>query len=184
MIIVLSTERESRPSEIAVPDIVHGWFGPTAAVGMATGGAAGVPSGKRSSMNTGVALFVKAADPSPTRTIRTVGVQTPPSHRFPGEVVQTVPFGAGGFDGTPFVQTSDVQSLPSTGTSLSSTTEIRFPLPSQTLEWQSPGVCVALGVPYGAYWTPHFPEVQVRWEHSVSVPAQSVGTAQFPPVTV
>src|SRR5437667_457735 len=64
-----------------------------------------------------------------------------PSHSVPPESPQLVRAGEGGFDGTPFVQTSSVQASPSTGRSPSSATLTRVPAPSQRLARQSPAVC-------------------------------------------
>src|SRR5436305_15320794 len=77
-----------------------------------------------------------------------------------------------GFVGVPAVQTSDVQTLLSTGRSRSSLTVVTPPWPLHTFFLQSRGVCAATSVPIATLVTPHAPDMQLRVWHSASVPAQ------------
>src|SRR4051812_26560966 len=78
---------------------------------------------------------------------------------------------------TPPAHVSSVQAMPSsTGVSLSFGLAAILPLPSQTCERQSFGVCAATGVPCAVKVTPHTPAVHVRVLHSSSVPVQSPAT--------
>src|SRR5262245_65637534 len=98
-------------------------------------------------MNAACATAVSGAAPSPTRTIRNVSALQAPvaSHALDPSAAQIVPRGTpGGFDGTPFVQRSDVQLLPSTGTSALSATEVVQPFTSHTAFWQ-------LSEPWGSW---------------------------------
>jgi hypothetical protein len=83
--------------------------------------------------------------------------------------------GAGGFEGTPAVQTSDVQALPSTGKSVLSMAGVIPPIPLHSLRRQSPAVWAMTGVPAALLATPHALAAQVRVEHSVSDPGQLAG---------
>src|SRR5947208_10579809 len=98
------------------------WLDPAAAVGNATV-ATTLPSRRRSSTNAAVAPLPSAAVPVPTRTTRKVSVLQAalPSHVFEPSVAQIALAGRFGFVGAPFVQTSFVHGLPSTGRSVSST---------------------------------------------------------------
>src|SRR4051794_31051769 len=140
------------------------------------------PVVRHSSIATAVATLVV---PGPTRTTRSViGLQAAlPSQTLEPSgaeavVVHTVPGGRFGFEGVPFVQTSLVHELPSTGLSVSSGTEMTAPAPSQTDLWQLPGASVPAAVPA---WASTWPQVwspwQTNWRQAVSVPAQSALTA-------
>jgi hypothetical protein len=77
------------------------------------------------------------------------------AHRPPWALAHTEPAGRPGFDGAPEVHTSFVQSLPSSGTSVSSTTAgVALPEPSQRMVWQSPATWVAPGAPWGSLKMP------------------------------
>src|SRR5262249_9574883 len=68
-----------------------------------------------------------------------------------------------------------VHTLPSSaGASELSIALTVLPAPSHTFTWQSPGDCPLTGVPAAVYATPQAPAVQVRTEHSVSTPGQSL----------
>jgi hypothetical protein len=70
-----------------------------------------------------------------------------PLHTVPPFWLHGVFRGAEGLLGTPFMHTSLVHWLPSTGTSELSAWLTTFPVPSQTRVWQSPGVCELVGIP-------------------------------------
>src|SRR5262249_27660083 len=86
-----------------------------------------------------------------------------------------VPAFDGGFDATPPVHTSSVQSLPSLGTSVSSLTVLVFPAPSHCTDLHSPPVCVASGVPSATGAVPHLPAMHVRSMHGLLGSGQSTG---------
>src|SRR5262245_28191871 len=77
-----------------------------------------------------------------------------------------------GFEGTPAVQRSCVQALPSTGRSALSVATMLWPLPSHCTFLQSPAVWAGTAVPAGALLMPQVPLMQVRVWQSVSVPGQ------------
>ena len=120
--------------------------------------------------------------PVPTRTTRNViGLQAAlPSQTLEPSgaeavVVHSVPAGRFGFVGVPFVQTSPVHELPSTGLSVSSTADMTAPAPSQTDLWQLPVASVPAAVPaWASMWPQVWSPWQTNWRQSVSVPAQSV----------
>src|SRR5438477_570353 len=90
-----------------------------------------------------------------------------------------VPAGRSGFDGVPFVQTSFVQGLPSTGRSVSSAADVIAPAPSQMACWQWPVAPGSAAVPAGLFVNPQvnwFPQTRLR--QRVSVPWQSVAARQ------
>ena len=152
---------------------VKGKLAPDAAIGMASGVPTNVPSGRCVSMNTAVEAVVRAAAPVPTRTTEKAGEQVPVAlQKRPEPWLQAVPAGALGFDGAPAVQTSCVHWLPSFGRSLLSAAVAIPPEPSHTLDWQSPGVCAAIGVPAATLLKPQVLFVQLRTRHSVSWPGQ------------
>jgi hypothetical protein len=91
-----------------------------------------------------------------------------PSQKSP--VPQAVPAGVLPWLGTPLVQTSVVQALPSFGRSVSSTCVVVPPLPLQTAVWQSPAVCVPSTVPEAALFVWHALPVHANDWHSVVVP--------------
>jgi hypothetical protein len=70
---------------------------------------------------------------------------------------------------------SAVHELPSTNTSVSSSTLTTPPAPSHSVLLQSPEACDEITVPALACETPQAPALQVRIWHSVSAPAQSLG---------
>ena len=81
----------------------------------------------------------------------------------------------GVWDGMPPEHRSFVQSLPSTGRSVSSLATTSAP-PMQMFFLQSRGVWPWTDVPSAVLLMPHMPvALQVRWWHSVSVPGQSLG---------
>ena len=90
---------------------------------------------------------------------------------------QTSPCERNGFDIAPFVQTSLVQGLPSTGLSLSSTIGVMRP-PMQTFLWQLPTGVLSTSVPSSVLVEPQRPAVQLNFLHAVSVP-QSVLTRHW-----
>ena len=90
---------------------------------------------------------------------------------------QAVPLARFGFVGTPAVQTSVVQALPSTGRSRSSLTMSELPV-MQTVFLQSPGVSPDTAIPSAMLAVPQTPLVQVRWRQSVSVPGQAVASSR------
>src|SRR5690349_16710500 len=71
-------------------------------------------------------------------------------------VPQLTPLATFGFDGVPFVQTSSVHRLPSTGTSLSSTACTMLPL-MQTSVWQLPVGAALTNLPSAAGVDPQAP---------------------------
>jgi hypothetical protein len=70
------------------------------------------------------------------------------------------------------------------GTSVSSATEVVLPAPSQTIFWQSPGVCVAVGVPIATSVTPQTFCVHVVATHSLVLGGQSDGIVHAIPASV
>ena len=93
--------------------------------------------------------------------------------------VHTVLTATVGFDGVPFVQTSLVHWLLSTGRSLFVLTTMGAPKPSHSFVLQSPAVCVATGTIAGVFVAPHAPAAeQVRVRHSVSEPLHCEATLQ------
>jgi hypothetical protein len=79
--------------------------------------------------------------------------------------------------GAPEVHASSVHALPSTGTSVSSTTAVTAPEPSHTFLRQSPGVWAVVVEPDGLCDHPHVPETHARLLQSVSAPGQSAASA-------
>ena len=75
----------------------------------------------------------------------THSTQSPSPLQTAPPMVQGLPELAAGLDGTPLVQTSDVHSMPSTGTSASSIWVVWPPLPSHTSSMQSCSVCCPAG---------------------------------------
>src|SRR5262245_40995782 len=69
--------------------------------------------------------------------------------------------GNGGFDGTPALHRSSVHGLPSTGTSLSSSTVSIAPAPSHWSILQSPALCAVTGTPAVTNDVPHCPATHV-----------------------
>jgi hypothetical protein len=88
-------------------------------------------------------------------------------------IPHAVPDDLFGFDGTPAVHTSSVQSLLSTGTSASLVTSSVCPAPSHTVCRQSPA--------WAAGFVPHMPASHVRSMHAFPVAGQSDGTEQIAP---
>ena len=82
---------------------------------------------------------------------------------------QPVPALSGGFEGTPEMQTSAVQSLPSTGRSCGSSTTLVPPTPSHCTTLQSKAVCSDEGaaVPSGVSLSPHWFALHVALWHAV-----------------
>jgi hypothetical protein len=97
-----------------------------------------------------------------------------PLHSVPPFWLHVVPAATGGFEGTPFVQTAVVHGFVLVGRSASSMTLVTLPFPSHSFVWQSPAVCMLVGVPAAVSLKPHIPLVQVRVAQKVSVPGQSL----------
>src|SRR5262249_5886692 len=71
---------------------------------------------------------------------------------------------------------SFVHWLPSSaGTSPFAGTDTMLPAPSHSLCWQSPGVCVPVGVPAAGSVAPKALPLHVRRWHSVSLPGHCAG---------
>src|SRR5262245_4210672 len=100
-----------------------------------------------------------------------------PSQTLPPIELHAAPAIVGGFEGTPPVHRSSVQSSPSTGTSVFSGTSTALPEPSQRFSLQSPVVCAVVGVPIAVKLVPQTPAVHVRAWQSSSMPGQSEGIA-------
>jgi hypothetical protein len=93
------------------------------------------------------------------------------------------PAGTGEVWGTPKTQALRVHGSASAGTSASSSIVTSPPVPSQTIRWQSPGTCVAVGVPYATKLMPQRSAEHVRDAQSVSAPGQPAGEVQGPPAS-
>src|SRR5262249_31709930 len=97
-----------------------------------------------------------------------------PSQITPPFWLQGVPTGAFWKPGTPKLHRSNVQSLPSFGTSVLSTVKKMPPMPSHAAAMQSPAICELTVVPAAVRLSPHMPPAHVRDWHSVSWPGQSL----------
>ena len=92
----------------------------------------------------------------------------PPSHIVPPFCEHGVPFGARVTAGCPWgPHVPGVHSLPLPGTSLGSSRYTTPPAPSQTSEWQSPGVLSAAGVPALTGNVVHMPPAHATGEQNV-----------------
>jgi hypothetical protein len=118
---------------LPLPSQVFLWQSPDACVGVTN------PAGLRSKSHTPppehVRVWHSLSTPGQSPGTRQLSAQSPtelqkcpPLHIMPVRA---------GFEGVPFVQTSLVHSLPSTGRSLSSTALTTLPLPSHLFVWQS-----------------------------------------------
>ena len=106
-----------------------------------------------------------------------------PSQSEPVPLLQTSPDASGGFDGTPAVQTSSVQSLSSTGRSASSSIASSVPCPLHWNTLQSPAMLLPASVPAATGSVPHSPPTHVFVTHGLPGSGQSEGCWQgIPPV--
>jgi len=154
---------------------------PLAAVGIGSAVPTNDPFARRSSMNTGVDAFESAGvgDPGPTRTTRKVSVLQVgvASQAFEPSAAQSVPGGRAGFEGAPAVHTSFVQTLPSTGRSVSSLADVTPPAPSHTAFLQLPVASGSAAVPACVLMKPQvWSLAHARGRQIVSVPGQSPAT--------